>query len=100
MPSKRNTPVDFQRVVLGEDLPRQGKAKPGEVRQGKARQARQGKARQGKVRQGKARQGKAARRGEAGQAPPQTAKGSRGQELCLACSWGSQLQKPGFKEYV
>lgn len=60
LPSKRKTPVDFQHVVLGEDLTRQGKARPGEVRQGKARHS---KTRQSKARLGKARQGSEARRG-------------------------------------
>lgn len=26
--------------------------------------------------------------------------GSRGQEICLACSWGSRVQSSGLKEYV
>jgi len=87
------------RVKTQPHLPERGKE--GKAKQGKARQdkARQGKTRQGKGTGCKAGQEKA-RRGEAGQVPPQTVEGSRGQELCLACSWGSQLQKPGFKEYV
>lgn len=72
---ERRTMVTFQNVVLGEDpmVPSQ-------------ETARQGRARPGRARQGKTRQG------ESGQVPPQTEEGSREQELCFACSWGSQLQ--------